>query len=128
MKAERPQTPPKPKAKSVSIRKSLPPKEEETPEQKAAREKAEREAEQQAKELIRQEQEEKEKQAAKDAKSKKVAAENTEKAREAACLFSRLIKVLHLRGENCLQNAHFLKQKGPFLKTPLNWTGSVFHS
>ena len=26
--------------------------------------------------------------------------------------FSRLVKVLHLRGENCLQNAHFDKQKG----------------
>ena len=40
--------------------------------------------------------------------------------------FSRLIKILHLRGEKCLQNAHFGKQKGPCLKTPLNWTGSVF--
>ena len=27
--------------------------------------------------------------------------------------FSRLIKVLPLRGENCLQNVHFYKQKGP---------------
>ena len=40
--------------------------------------------------------------------------------------FSRLIKVLYLRRENCLQNAHFHKQKGPCLKTHLNWTGSVF--
>ena len=40
--------------------------------------------------------------------------------------FKSLIKVLYLRGENCLQNAHFYKQKGPCLKTPLNWTGSVF--
>ena len=40
--------------------------------------------------------------------------------------FSRLIKILYLRGENCLQNAHFYKQKGPCWKTPLNWTGSVF--
>ena len=39
---------------------------------------------------------------------------------------SRLIKILYLRGENCLQNAHFYKQKGPCLKTPLIWTGSVF--
>ena len=30
------------------------------------------------------------------------------------------------RGENCLQNAHFHTQKGPCLKHPLNWTGSVF--
>ena len=41
--------------------------------------------------------------------------------------FSRLIKVLYLRGENCLQNAHFYKQKGPCLNFK-NWTGSVFHS
>ena len=27
--------------------------------------------------------------------------------------FPRLIKVLYQRGENCLQNAHFYKQKGP---------------
>ena len=40
--------------------------------------------------------------------------------------FSRLIKVLHLKGENWLQNTHFYKQKGPCLKAPLNWTGSVF--
>ena len=40
--------------------------------------------------------------------------------------FSRLIKILYLRGENYLQNAHFYKQKGPCLKRPLNWTGSVF--
>ena len=40
--------------------------------------------------------------------------------------FSRLLNVLYLSGENCLQNAHFDKQKGPYLKTPLNWTGSVF--
>ena len=33
--------------------------------------------------------------------------------------FSRLIEVLYLRGENCLQNAYFYKQKGPCLKTPL---------
>ena len=26
---------------------------------------------------------------------------------------SRLIKILYLRGENCLQNTHFYKQKGP---------------
>ena len=42
------------------------------------------------------------------------------------CLL-RLIKVLYLRGENCLQNAHFYRQKkGPGLKHPFNWTGSVF--
>ena len=40
--------------------------------------------------------------------------------------FSSLLKILYLRGENCLQNAHFYKQKGPCLKRPLNWTGSVF--
>ena len=40
--------------------------------------------------------------------------------------FKSLIKVLYLRGENYLQNAHFYKQKGPCLKAPLNWTGSVF--
>ena len=40
--------------------------------------------------------------------------------------FSRLLKILYLRGENCLQNAHFYKQKGPCLKRPSNWTGSVF--
>ena len=28
-------------------------------------------------------------------------------------------KNLYLRGENCLQNAHFYKQKGPCLKRPL---------
>ena len=27
--------------------------------------------------------------------------------------FFKPYKVLHLRGENCLQNAHFYKQKGP---------------
>ena len=32
--------------------------------------------------------------------------------------FSRLLKILYLRGENCLQNAHSYKQKGPCLKTP----------
>ena len=32
--------------------------------------------------------------------------------------FLRLIKVLYLGGENCLQNAHFYKQKGPCFKTP----------
>ena len=36
-----------------------------------------------------------------------------------------LIKVLYLRGEKCLQNAHFYRQKGPIFKTPLNWTESV---
>ena len=46
--------------------------------------------------------------------------------RETNFPFSRLLKVLCLRGENCLQNAHFYKQKGPCLKRPLNWTGSVF--
>ena len=40
--------------------------------------------------------------------------------------FSRLLKILHLRGEICLQNTHFYKQKVPCLKNPLNWTGSVF--
>ena len=40
--------------------------------------------------------------------------------------FKSLIKVLYLRGENCLRNTHFYKQKGPCLKAPLNWTGSVF--
>ena len=39
--------------------------------------------------------------------------------------FLRLIIVLCLRGENCVQKAHFYKQKGPCLKTPLNWTRSV---
>ena len=78
-KTDNPETAPKPKAKSVSTRK---PKEtpKETPEQKEKREKAEKIAE----ELVQQEAKEKMKQAAKDAKSKKAAAENTEKAREAA--------------------------------------------
>ena len=40
--------------------------------------------------------------------------------------FSRLIKVVHLRGENCLQNTHFYKSKTPCFKRPLNWPGSVF--
>ena len=40
--------------------------------------------------------------------------------------FSRHIKVLDLRGENCLQNDDFYRQKGPCLKAPLNWTRSVF--
>ena len=42
--------------------------------------------------------------------------------------FSRLlkIKILYLRRENCLQNAHFYTQKGDCLKPPLNWAGSVF--
>ena len=40
--------------------------------------------------------------------------------------FSRLIKILYLREENCLQTAHFYKQKGPCLKRPLNSTGSAF--
>ena len=31
--------------------------------------------------------------------------------------FSGHIKILYLRGEKCLQNAHFYKQKGPCLKT-----------
>ena len=39
---------------------------------------------------------------------------------------SMFIKVLYLRGENW-QNARLYKRRGPF-KTPLNWTGSVFHS
>ena len=42
------------------------------------------------------------------------------------CLFSGLIKVRYLRGDNCLQNANLCKQKGSCSKTPLNWTGSVF--
>ena len=44
------------------------------------------------------------------------------------CAFFELIKILYLKasGENCLQNAHFYKQKGPCLKTPSNWTRSVF--
>ena len=33
-------------------------------------------------------------------------------------VFFRLIKVLHLRGEDCLQNAHFYKQKGALFKNP----------
>ena len=72
---DKPETAPKAKAKSVSTRK---PKEtpKETPEQKREREKAERIAE----ELVQQEDEDKRKQAAKDAKSKRAAAENTEKA------------------------------------------------
>ena len=41
--------------------------------------------------------------------------------------FFRLIKVLYLRGENCLQNAHFYKKWArPYLKRTLNWTGSIF--
>ena len=39
--------------------------------------------------------------------------------------FSRLQEILYLRGETCLQNVHFYKQKGPCLRRPLNWTGSV---
>ena len=42
--------------------------------------------------------------------------------------FSRLVKVLHLRGENCLQNTQFYKQKGPCLKTPFTGPGQFFHS
>ena len=40
----------------------------------------------------------------------------------------RLIKVLYLRGENCLQNVYFEKQKGSVFKCirPVNWTGSAF--
>ena len=34
---------------------------------------------------------------------------------------SRLIKITCIRGENCLQNAHFYKQTGPCLKRPSNW-------
>ena len=41
-------------------------------------------------------------------------------------LFEACVKVLYLRGENCLQNTYFYKQKGPVLKRPFNWTGSVF--
>ena len=33
--------------------------------------------------------------------------------------FLRLLKILYLRGENCLQNAHFCKQKWPCVKRPL---------
>ena len=40
--------------------------------------------------------------------------------------FSRLLKILYLRGETCLQNARSYKQKRPCLKRPLIWTGSVF--
>ena len=40
--------------------------------------------------------------------------------------FSRLIKILYLRGENCVQNVHVYEKKRPRLKDPLNWTGSVF--
>ena len=54
VEAEKPQTPRKPKAKSVSMRKAPTPKE--TPEQMAEREKAERLANEQADQLIRQEQ------------------------------------------------------------------------
>ena len=32
--------------------------------------------------------------------------------------FSRLIKILYPTGENCVQNAHFYKQKGPCLQNP----------
>ena len=32
--------------------------------------------------------------------------------------FSRLVKILHLRGENSLQNTHFYKQKGALFKNP----------
>ena len=39
--------------------------------------------------------------------------------------FLRLIRALYLRGENCLQNAHFYKPKGSWFKRPLNWTGSI---
>ena len=39
--------------------------------------------------------------------------------------FSRLLNILYLRVENCLQNAHFCKQQGPCLKRPLSWTGST---
>ena len=43
------------------------------------------------------------------------------------CLFRGLIKILYLRGENCLQNAPFLSKKSHFTKKkPLNWTGSIF--
>ena len=41
----------------------------------------------------------------------------------------RLIKVLYLRKESCLQNTHLYKHKGPCLKRPLTWTqltGSTF--
>ena len=38
--------------------------------------------------------------------------------------FLRLLKVLDLRGENCLQNAHFISKKGPVLHAL--WTGSIF--
>ena len=44
---------------------------------------------------------------------------------EFAKSFFEACKIRHLRGENCLQNAHFYKQKGPCLKCPFNWTGSV---
>ena len=40
--------------------------------------------------------------------------------------FSGLVKIIYLRGENCLQDAHFYKQKWSCLKTPLNWTRSLF--
>ena len=46
-------------------------------------------------------------------------------ARLATSRFLRLIKLLYLRGENCLQNAHFYKQKGPCFERPLDWSGSV---
>ena len=40
--------------------------------------------------------------------------------------FFEVQKILYLRGEICLQNAHFYKQEGPCLKRPVNWAGSVF--
>ena len=40
--------------------------------------------------------------------------------------FFEALKVLCLREENCLQNVHFYKHKGPCFKRPLKWTGSVF--
>ena len=39
--------------------------------------------------------------------------------------FEAFLKILYLIGANCLQNAHFYKQKGPCLKRPFDWTGSV---
>ena len=73
---------------------------------------AEREANEQGDQLIHQEQEVKEKQAAKDAKSKKAAAENTEKAREAAAQ-QRKSKELTSEGEKTLAQKRREKAKPP---------------
>ena len=41
--------------------------------------------------------------------------------------FTRLPKILYLRGEICMHNAHFFfEAKRALFRTPFNWTGSVF--